>query len=253
MIIVLNATDLTVEEKQWNVEDATRFLMSDIEGAISRVPRFQEYANLWRDTGRTIRTTKDLLECYYSSITVVRIPTHGRYMLMNQQISKLHGEIKKCCQVSYWTKKRVRMLSSDEKLQVFLQSAFDHFSQNLNSPFDFVKEAVKNNLIPRDFGGNILKLAIAVRDYNCFIEQYDGQKIWLEMSQMVASCLMLNSARQSLLGKRRHSLYSKHTLTFSKAQSYNYLTMSMQTSAMKPLSTSASHVASATSTAAAVI
>lgn len=92
------------------------------------------------------------------------------------------------------------MLSSDQKLQVFLQSAFDHFSQNLNSPFDFVKEAVKNNPIPRNFGGNILKLAIAVRDNNCFVEQYDGQKIWLALSQMVASCLMLNSARQSLLG-----------------------------------------------------
>jgi len=167
IIIVLNATDLTVQEKHWNIEYSTKFLMSDIEGAISRVPRSREYANLWRDTGRTIGTVKDLLECYYSSITVMRIPTHSRYMLMNQQISELHGEMKKCCQVSYWTKKRVRMLSSDEKLQVCLQSTLDHFSQNLNSPFDFVKEAVKNNPIPRDFGGNILKLAIAVRDYNC--------------------------------------------------------------------------------------
>jgi hypothetical protein len=200
MIIALNASDLSLDERQWGVEEATRCLLSDIEGAIHRVPRFQEYAKLWRDAGRVINTTRDLLECYYSSITVVRIPSQGRYMLMNEQISKLHFEIKKCCQVSYWTKKRVRMLSSDEKLQVFLQSAFDHFSQNLNSPFDFVKEAVKNNPIPRDFGGNILKLAIAVRDHNCFVDPHDGQNIWLALSQMVASCLMLNSARQSLLG-----------------------------------------------------
>jgi hypothetical protein len=206
MIIALNASDLQLDEKQWGVEEATRILMDDIEGAISRVPRFQEYANLWRETGRDIKTTRDLLECYYSSVTVVRIPNQGRYMLMNEQISKLHFEIKKCCQMSYWTKKRVRMLSSDEKLQVFLQSAFDHFSQNLNNPFDFVKEAVKNNPIQRDFGGNILKLAIAVRDNNCFVDQYDGHKIWLALSQMVASCLMLNSARQSLLGLLHYSM-----------------------------------------------
>jgi hypothetical protein len=201
VIIALNATDLKIDEKQWNVEDATRILMSDIEGAISRVPRFAEYALLWKQAGRTIRTTKDLLECYYSSVTVVRIPTHGRYMLINEQVGKLHAEIRKCCQAAYWTKKRVRMLSNDEKLQVYLQSAFDHFSQNLNKPFDFVKEAIKNNPIPRDFGGNIMKLAIAVKDHNRFIDQHDGPKIFRELSHMVASCLMLNSARQDLLGK----------------------------------------------------
>jgi hypothetical protein len=201
VIIALNATDLKIDEKQWNVEDATRILMSDIEGAISRVPRFAEYALLWKQAGRTIRTTKDLLECYYSSVTVVRIPTHGRYMLINEQVGKLHAEIRKCCQTAYWTKKRIRMLSNDEKLQVYLQSAFDHFSQNLNKPFDFVKEAIKNNPIPRDFGGNILKLAIAVKDHNRFINQHDGPKIFRELSHMVASCLMLNSARQDLLGK----------------------------------------------------
>ncbi|KAE8449132.1 hypothetical protein EG329_008516 [Mollisiaceae sp. DMI_Dod_QoI] len=200
VIIALNATDLKIDEKQWDVQEATRILMSDIEGAISRVPRFREYALLWRQAGRSIRTTKDLLECYYSSVTVVRIPTHGRYMLIDEQIRKLHSEIRKCCDASYWTKKRVRMLSNDEKLQVYLQSAFDHFSQNLDVPFDFVKEAVKNNPIPRDFGGNILKLAIAVRDHNRFVNPYDGPKIFTELSHMVASCLMLNSARQSLLG-----------------------------------------------------
>lgn len=175
--------------------------MSDIDGAIDRVPKFREYALLWRNTGRTIRTTRDLLGCYYSSVTVIRIPTHGRYMLINDQIGKLHHEIQKSCDAAYLTKKRVRMLSNDAKLQIYLQSAFDHFSQNLTVPFDFVKEAVKNNPIPRDLGGNILKLAIAVRDHNPFIIQYDGPKIFKELSHMVASCLMLLSSRQDFLGQ----------------------------------------------------
>jgi hypothetical protein len=128
VIIALNATELTIDDKQWDIEEATRILMSDIEGAIARVPRFAEYARIWNQRGRPIKTTKDLLECYYSSVTVIRIPTHGRYMLINDQIGKLHTEIKRCCELSHWTKKRVRMISTDEKLQVFLQSAFDHFS-----------------------------------------------------------------------------------------------------------------------------
>ena len=73
--------------------------------------------------------------------------------------------------------------------------------------FDFVKEAVKNNPIPRDFGGNILKLAIAVKDNNKFVNHYDGPKIFAELSHMVASCLMLNSARQSLLGTQNRWLF----------------------------------------------
>ena len=205
VIIALNATELKIDERQWDVDEATSILMSDIGAAISRVPRFEEYARLWRRTGRPINTTKDLLECYYSTITVVRVPTHGRYMLMNEQVGKLHAEIRKSCEAAYWTKKRVRMLSNDEKLQGYLQSAFDHFSQNLNTPFDFVKEAAKNNPIPRDFGGNILKLALAIRDHNHFVEHYDGPRILEALSRMVASCLMLNSARQSLLGKYSYS------------------------------------------------
>ena len=188
--------------------------MSDIAGAISRVPRFEEYAILWRARGKTIETTKDLLECYYSSVTVVRIPTRGRYMLIDEQIGKLHTEIKRSCKKAYATKRRVRMLSNGDKLQVYLQSAFDHFSQNLDSPFDFVKEAIKINPIPRDFRGNILKLAIAIRDHNRFENQEDGPRIFRELSHMVASCVMLDVVRHSLLGMVLTSRRKKKLINF---------------------------------------
>jgi hypothetical protein len=200
-IIALNATDNSIETRQWDVQEATQILMSDIAGAISRVPRYEEYALLWRSRGKVINTTKDLLECFYSSVTVVRIPTRGRYMLIDEQISKLHAEIKRSCKSAYLTKRRVRMLSNGDKLQVYLQSAFDHFSQNLDAPFDFVKEAIKINPIPRNFHGNILKLAIAIRDHNRFPSQDDGPRIFQHLSQMVASCVLLDVVRHSLLGK----------------------------------------------------
>jgi hypothetical protein len=198
VIIALNATDINIDEKQWDKEEATRILMSDIEGAINRVPKFREHAYIWQQRGKRIHTTKDLLECYYSSVTVVRIPTHGRYMLINEQVGKLDETIRTCCKSAFWSKKRVNMLATAEKLDVYLQSAYDHFSQDLNIPFDFVKEAVKNNPIPRDFGGNILKLAIAIRDYGYFPS---GPEIFQQLSSMVASCVMLDSARRNLLGK----------------------------------------------------
>jgi hypothetical protein len=39
-IIALNATDNSIDARQWDVQEATQRLMADIEGAISRVPRF---------------------------------------------------------------------------------------------------------------------------------------------------------------------------------------------------------------------
>ncbi|KAM3089514.1 hypothetical protein ACMFMG_001101 [Clarireedia jacksonii] len=199
VIIALNATDINIDEKQWDPLEATRILMSDIEGAINRVPKFKEYVWYWQLRGKQIHTTKELLECYYSSVTVVRIPAHGRYMLINDQIGKLDETIRTCCKLAFLSKKRVNMLANAEKLEVYLQSAYDHFSQDLNVPFDFVKEAVKNNPITRDFGGNILKLAIAIIDHGYFPR---GPEIFEQLSSMVASCVVLDAARRNLLGLR---------------------------------------------------
>ena len=74
IIIALNATDLSIDPHQWDVKEATRKLLSDVEGSVEKIPALKTYVEKWRLNGRTIRTTKDLLECYYSSITVVRIP-----------------------------------------------------------------------------------------------------------------------------------------------------------------------------------
>lgn len=212
VIIALNASEITPSNQQWDVKRATETLMADIEGAINRVPRLEEYAQFWRSRGKTVESTKALLECYYSSITVVRIPTRGRYMLMDEQLRKLNSEILRCCESSYRTKRRVRMLATGEQLQVYLQSAFDHFSQNLDTPFDFVKEAIKINPIPRDFRGNILKLAIAIRDNGRLTQIGDGPRIFHELSVMVASCVMLDFVRHGLPGNM-HPFLALTTLT----------------------------------------
>lgn len=201
-IIVLNATD-NVEEDEWNVEIATRRLLDDIRDAIYRDPRFTQQARLWRSTGRTINTTKDLLDCYYASISVIRIPIRGRYMLMDNQMEQLFQLINKRCQRSLMDKKQLRMLANADKLQIYLRAAYDHFSRDLSIPFDFIKEALKHNPIPQDFGGNILDLAISISQNSSEIAQQGGTtaRIFEKMVPMISSCIMLDSVRQNLLGK----------------------------------------------------
>jgi hypothetical protein len=87
------------------------------------------------------------------------------------------------------------MVSNSETLNVYLQSAFDHFSQDLDTPFNFMDVSFRINPIPLDFGGNILKLAVAMK------ARYDNpKKLFEELSFMVTSCILLDCVRQNFKG-----------------------------------------------------
>lgn len=197
-VIALNAADTKVSQQEWDPEYLTKLLMTNVAGAVSRDPEYRQLRDYWCGRGRDIRTMKDLLECYYSSITVVRIPGEGRYMMIDDQIKKLRGTITRRCVESFNAKRRCRMLSNSENLNVYLQCAFDHFSQDLHTPFDFMNVSFKINPIPLDFGGNILKLAVAMKP-----RFHDPRRIFKELSHMVASCILLDCVRQDLKGTCR--------------------------------------------------
>ncbi|KAI0137141.1 hypothetical protein BJ170DRAFT_573205 [Xylariales sp. AK1849] len=200
-IIVLNATEPNIDEKEWDVATATQMLMSDIHGAISREPVLQEYVQTWRRRGKHITSTKELLECYYSSVSVIRIPYKGSYMLMNEQAGKLADLIKDRSVASHQRKRRVRMLATPEKLHFYLQAAFDHFAKDLDTPFDFIKEALRHSPVSRNFEGNILNLALSIRDRtsNGKIKN-SAIQIFRSMVPIIASCVMFDTVRQNLLG-----------------------------------------------------
>lgn len=197
-IIVLNATDMQVPQEEWDVSKATANLMSHVEDAVSKVPIFQEYARRWSLKGKAVKNMKDLILCYYSSINVVRIPTKGRYMLLDKQVGILHDEIVKGCNASYYAKEGARMLSNTDELNEYLQAGFDHFATKLYQPFNFVEVALRNNPIPRDFGDHILSLAAAIREKRNVTE---GPKLFRCLSYMVASCILLDCVRQRRPGK----------------------------------------------------
>lgn len=234
-IIALNATDMGVDPKEWDVDYATQTLMSNVAQAIHRDPKYGEYADYWMRRGRVIRTTKDLLLCYYSSITVVRIPTKGRYMLIDEQAGKLHKQITLKCSSSYFARRKARMLSNSDELNVYLQYAFDHFSQDLDTPFNFIEVAFKNNPIPMDFGGNILKLAVAIRKRR----NYAGRRIFQELAGMVASCVMLDCVRHNLKGVACSSLFDGATSNCFQVPRTNFSSRNIWITVTPPLTISA--------------
>lgn len=196
-IVVLNATDPNVDDREWDTNYATQSLLSSVKGAldyVEGVPRFRELAEYWRKLGKHIYTVEDLILRYYASFQVIRIPTKPRYMVINEQVGKLHTMIKEASEKSFRTKRRARMLTNSDELNVYLQSGFDHFTRYLDTPFNFVEVSLKQNPIAYDFGGHILQLATTISAQH---SKQGGRASWVfeQLSVMLASCVLLDCAR----------------------------------------------------------
>ena len=176
----------------WDTEHATDWFLRSVRSSIHRVPYLNDLAQLWIRRGKPISTTYDLIKCYYSSLNVIQVPREGRTNLMVQQLHRIREQISLCCQLSYTSRLQARMLSKSEELGMFMQAAFDHFSCTLRKPFNFVEVSMKINPIPKDIGGNLLQLAIAVQRRDMTQE---SQQIFYQLSWVAASCVLLDHVR----------------------------------------------------------
>ncbi|KAK4626402.1 85/ calcium-independent phospholipase A2 [Fulvia fulva] len=197
-IVALNGSDPGVDDKEWDVNFATQSLLSSVRGAldiVEGVPRFRELAEYWRGLGKHIYSVEDLILRYYSSFKVIRIPSKPRYTTINEQVGKLQQTIKANCEESFRSKRRARMLTNADELNVYLQSGFDHFTQHLDIPFNFMRISLLRNPIPNDFGGHILQLCTTIMSQQP--NHQHGRISWIfeKLSVMLASCVLLDCAR----------------------------------------------------------
>jgi len=196
-LVVLNATEPSANEQIWDTAYATQALLSSVKSSLENVegvPKLRKLAEHWTKLGKNIHTVEDLILQYYSSFQVIRIPTKPRYMLIDQQIGRLHDAIVQGCQKSFYAKRKARMLTNADELHAYFEAGFSHFTTHLDLPFNFVEVSLKQNPIPSDFGGHILQLAIAAMRY---LSKTEEDLIWLfgKLSVMLASCVFLDCAR----------------------------------------------------------
>jgi hypothetical protein len=194
VIIALNKSEHTTAPEQWNTINATANLLST---SIKANSTFTKYAKKWRDAQVQIRDTNDLLRCYYSSVKVVRLPQKSRAQRMHEQCKALYNVISACCDDSMEIKKERRMLPDADEFGLYLSLAFDHFSESLEIPFDYVEASLKHQPPPASLADNIIGFArmIANQDSNLRVDE-----LFTELAPVVASCLMLDSARKQRMG-----------------------------------------------------
>lgn len=200
VVIVLNATESDIDEKQWDPETATSVLLNDYKDSVKHVAGLRDLVARLAElrVDKKISNTRELLESYYSSITVVRIPSKGRYMLIDEQIGKLQEIIASKCAVSHAHKKKIRMLLNAEKLPQYVDAAYDHFSQKLDEPFDFAEEARRHAESPVDFSGHIFILICSL--YRNLNAAGNPESLLTRMTRLLASCVMLDATREDTQG-----------------------------------------------------
>ena len=205
-IIVLNAVDFGDEEARWDVETATAELLDIAQAAFEQEPFFQAYVRLWQDGhGIKISSAKEMLFKYYSSIKLIRLPQKKEktYMLIHDQAANLKKAIVEGCDRAKYDKQAARRLCTVDQLQEYLDAAFDHFIQKLDEPFNFIKVSLRSgdSQIAIDFPDHICTLASLVQEGATQGGQsLSGQKLFLGMSTLIASCIILDTVRDERQG-----------------------------------------------------
>lgn len=200
-VIVLNkaGTSNSGKSDRWDPDAVTNTQLEAVNKALEKKKELKEKVAFWAMRNVNINTSKDLLECYYASVKVIRIPMLHDPELLEKQVSKLYDMISAKCNESQERRRQCRMRLDAVKLHLYLRNAFDHFATYADKPFDFVKASFDINPISPSFGlrDGILRLAITVQP---LLEDHTGLLVWQKISRVIASCFMLNAYQRSVKG-----------------------------------------------------
>lgn len=204
-IIALNKSDHSTPEHSWDEVTATASLLKSANAQIDKNSTFIKYVDMWKASNTRIRDMDDLLRRYYSTVKVVRLPDKCRLQRMHQQRQALYEVIQKCCDDTMDVEKDRNMLPDVEEFGLYLSLAFDHFSESLDVPFDYVEASLKHQPPPLTFIDSMLvfirMIAQEAKPAHDSNPQLQATEVLFDLlTPFVASCLMLDSSRKQHIG-----------------------------------------------------
>lgn len=176
----------------WDITATTRQMMEDLKEA--PLSQFGKHLEFWRERNKEIMSVECLLKSYYRDIAVVYIPGEDRPNQLLKQIKALHKKITDTCTSSQQEKDTQGTKRNASDLSLLLGKAFDHFTTNIDKPFNFVHAWLEINPVPEDFvlKQGILELVIAVQKA---CPERDCLEIWDKVVDLVASSILLAAVR----------------------------------------------------------
>jgi len=196
-VILWNKKDRMTAEHLWLSRNATAEHIANEN--INLTPGYRKYTEYWNRNhkGQTINLQR-LLDCYYSSVHVLLVPNLSSYDIIDEQRKQLDRIIRKCCAESYQVKERCRALLNSDDFRLLVSQALDHFSRELDKPFDFAKASLDLRPVPTSLKDNIVIFADLVAHRLGL--QADTEKLFTNFTSLVASCILLDISRQRRKG-----------------------------------------------------
>lgn len=200
-IIVLNMAPNTLVDSDWSIKNSTQWLFKGLDQDINNNARFEKYIKSDPSKERRRVTTEVLLQDYYSTIKVVRMPELAdgsrRPHLIENQVCHLYYQISINCKAARDKKRKLRMLLNAEQFNPYLQFAFNHFSSadGLDKPFDFIQASFLDAAVQPDFKSNICTVAEIMLKKKLPLTSFLD-----DLGNLIASCIMFESTRNSRIG-----------------------------------------------------
>ena len=93
------------------------------------------------------------------------------------------------------------MALNAEIMHQYITAAYDQFSQDLNYPFNFLREALRLNPVPKNFTDHILNFILATYKGSSNIGVGADTSHLRRLNRPLASYMVLAAARRNLQGK----------------------------------------------------
>lgn len=201
-IVVINGEDISIPEDAWNYGNSTNQYLESLRTPFENDKNLASIlADLPSDVAASINTHADLLEHYYSSVTIINVPQKSYLMRMDKQFRELYTVIENRCSNSYERKERSRSLLKAERLERVLAAAFDHFSQGNETPFNFLSESLWQSPIPGGLEDNMVRFFLAFqRSLKEKNDQHDAVKLFNMMTRIISSHIFLDTERYDIPG-----------------------------------------------------
>ncbi|CVK96681.1 uncharacterized protein FMAN_11011 [Fusarium mangiferae] len=107
-----------------------------------------------------IHTLEDLLLTSYASVHFIRLPKGQSAVCLSSQLGRLHTMICQLSNQSLDEKVRRRMLLSAPNMDEFSRLAFDHYSNKVKEPFDFLAQLISLRPPPAKMAARLSELMI---------------------------------------------------------------------------------------------
>ncbi|KAM0370021.1 hypothetical protein ACHAPY_010700 [Fusarium culmorum] len=200
LIIVLNRSD---DKSDWDPIATAQQILNEQQGILEGNHKVKAIAGKFRAVGVPINTLKDLLLTSYAPVQFIRLPDGKSVFCLSTQLGRLQEMIYRSSHQSLDEKFDRRMLLSGPHMDKFFRLAFDHFSNKINEPLDFLAQLISLRPPPAKMAARLSEMMITTfktldteADQNSIAPRFCSVVI-----PLVCSMMALDAARSSFLGK----------------------------------------------------